>query len=1016
MCVGETNTETLTCSDGTTTDNVVSGTRPWQAPAGTTCIGSWPGVSCSSDSVCDGTTEAQQQTCSNNIAGATPAQRPITVTGTDPSCPPAPVCPPFTVSAGDICAGETYTETTANCDDNSVNSQTLVGTRPWDPINGVSCPPYPGTQCTSDSVCVGQTTRPHQTCSEPATGRGPFSRELQLTGTGTTGSCSNCPGWTTAPAAVCAGLAVTETRDCNGVTETRTITGTMVWNEPDGGSICSGQTGTENRSCLDTQLHEEPVTNVAGTLNCACDPATISWSPYRSSVCAGRSFTQTGTCPGYPSQTRSSTGVKSTTVTWTGPQGYYYTATLAPPANLICSGITLNASASCSDSYGTTAGALPVPATITGTKGATSYHWQSRYNSVEWNSKPPAAQVCAGVVFDRVGICSDTIGRVNVVVPTSSTPVTGTRAPSTVSWSCDDGSSPSSYTAATVCQGVTCWATATCSDTWGTTNRPATAPANITGTNTTGTCASGCTPHTWTGPGGATRGSAPSASTVCVGDFWTGVNDCGVSLGTVNGTKTTGTCTGACTPATESWTASGQGNLTSRPTESTVCTGITYTGVDNCGTALGTVAGTKPARHLWSISDSSESDTTTIPVAANYCTNVTWSDTPTCAGRLPDISGTQTTGTCCVVDSNTQRWTAPGQTTLTSKPTASAVCSGVTYTGNDNCVSLGTVVGTKSANLTWTRRSDGLVRGYADGVIVAADVCRGDGWDVVAVCQSTPSAVNGAKDTNRAAWACAGNGSSYTLPMGWYFLGTNHPDARYICRGITCKATSWECHQPSSYFSHADLTQPADVVGTKTTGVCEPSCVVDSSSEEWTASGQTTLTSKPAASAVCSGVTYTGENNCDSLGTVAGSKAASHLWSSSGTHGDRTTTPVAANYCPAVTWTDSPTCTTKSADIVGTKTGVDCGGDPIDDYRWSFGVQWGPALVFNCPDAETDVHIFNLLGTEALGACYSPGDVNNYQILDLAWNCPANTPENLGPYDVPGEAVVWMTQTCVPVQ
>ena len=412
VCVGETNTETLTCSDGTTTDNVVSGTRPWQAPAGTTCSGSWPGVSCSSDSVCDGTTEAQQQTCNNNIAGATPAQRPITVTGTDPSCPPAPVCPPFTVSAGDICAGETYTETTANCDDNSVNSQTLVGTRPWDPINGVSCPPYPGTQCTSDSVCVGQTTRPHQTCSEPATGRGPFSRELQLTGTGTTGSCSNCPAWTMAPAAVCAGLAVTETRDCNGVTETQTVTGTMGWTEPDGGSICTGQTGTETRSCLDTQLHEEPVNNVAGTLNCACDPADISWSPDRSSVCAGRSFTQTGTCPGNPSQTRSRSGSKRASVTWTGPSGYYYTG--SPPASLICSGITLNASASCSDSYGTTAGALPVPATITGTKGATSYHWQSRYNSVEWNSKPPAAQVCAGVVFDRVGICSDTIGRVNV--------------------------------------------------------------------------------------------------------------------------------------------------------------------------------------------------------------------------------------------------------------------------------------------------------------------------------------------------------------------------------------------------------------------------------------------------------------------------------------------------------------------------------------------------------------------------------------------------------------------------
>ena len=1080
VCAGASYTETRACSDGTTIDNVVTGSRPWQAPTGTTCSGSWPSVNCSSGSVCDGSTESQQQTCTNNIAGATPTQRPITVAGTDTSCPPAAVCPPFTVSAGDICAGETYTETTANCDDNSVNSQTLVGTRPWDPINGVTCPPYPGTQCTSDSVCLGQTTRPRQNCSEPATGRGPFSRELQLTGTGTTGSCNSCPAWTTAPAAVCAGLSFTETRNCNGASETRTITGTMTWNEPDGGSICSGQTGTETRSCLDTQLHEELVSNVAGTLNCACDPADISWSPDRNSVCAGRNFTQTGTCPGNPSQTRSRSGSKRASVTWTGPQGYYYSASSAPPANLICDGITLNASASCSDSYGSTAGALPTPASVDGTKGASSYTWRSRYNSAEWNSKPPAAQVCAGVVFDRVGICSDTVGRVDVEVATSSTPVTGTRAASNVDWTCDDGSSPSSPSAATVCQGVSCSATATCSDSWGTSYRPATAPANVTGTKTTGTCASGCTPHTWTGPGGATRGSAPSASTVCVGDFWTGVNDCGVSLGTVNGTKTTGSCATACSPVTQTWTTTtsgysdqsslptassycprvtwtgtqscpgepdvslgtvtgtrssgetwvqGSNTRTSRPAASTVCTGVAWTGSNDCG-SLGTVHGSRgcvctPVTQSWTTTSAGFNDRSNKPTAIYYCPSVTWIGTESCPGdpdvALGTVTGTKasawswswpsgvsgsgrpsvttraqqcatkswtSTDTACSAAGETLRgtktgypcctpnwvWTWPSGVAGSGEPSAATRaqhCPSAVWTSTDSttCVSTGdTLKGTKAAKLTWTRRSDGLVRGYADGVIVAADVCKGDRWDVVAACQSTPNAVVGAKDTNRAAWTCTGNGSSDTLPMAWYTSLNSPPRAADVCKGVTCAASSWECQQPSSYFSSSSLTKPRDVVGTKTTPPCstcslsftDPGevCVGSTKRETKTCASGTYLsggttsetrnivgTKTTGSCATCSlsftdpgeicvRTTETETKTCppgtflsggatSETRSIAGTKAERHRWSSPGLS-DLTTTPVAANYCPTVLWTDTPTCTTKSSDIRGTKTTGTC--------------------------------------------------------------------------------------------
>ena len=279
---------------------------------------------------------------------------------------------------------------------------------------------------------------------------------------------------------------------------------------------------------------------------------------------------------------------------------------------------------------------------------------------------------------------------------------------------------------------------------------------------------------------------------------------------------------------------------------------------------------------------------------------------------------------------------------------------------------------------------------------------------MVAVCQSTPSDVDGAKDTNRAAWTCAGNGSSYTLPMGWYTSLNSPPRAADVCSGVTCRATSWECHQPSSYFSSSSLTQPSDVVGTKN---C---CVVNPSSESWTASGQTTLTSKPAASSVCSGITYTGRNNCDSLGTVMGTRAASHRWSINvGDDPDQTARPVATEYCPEVTWTDSAVCATAYAPIVGTK---NC--PPEEDYQWSLGVQNGAPVVLDCPNDPAFPSLTEesrtLLGTFGLGACYSPGEVNNYQSV-TPWLC-TEVQENMDLEDRQGKALLWMTQTSVPVQ
>ena len=165
--------------------------------------------------------------------------------------------------------------------------------------------------------------------------------------------------------------------------------------------------------------------------------------------------------------------------------------------------------------------------------------------------------------------------------------------------------------------------------------------------------------HRWSSSGThADRTTTPDAANYCPDITWTDSPTCGAKSGDIVGTKTSGECC-VVNSASVSWAASGQPTLDTKPAASSVCVGTTYTGSNNCG-SLGTVAGTKAARHLWS-SSGGHPNQTTRPVAANYCTDVIWTDTPTCATKSADIRGTKTSGDCCVVTSNTERWTAPGQ-------------------------------------------------------------------------------------------------------------------------------------------------------------------------------------------------------------------------------------------------------------------------------------------------------------------------------------------------------------------
>ena len=58
-----------------------------------------------------------------------------------------------------------------------------------------------------------------------------------------------------------------------------------------------------------------------------------------------------------------------------------------------------------------------------------------------------------------------------------------------------------------------------------------------------------------------------------------------------------------------------------------------------------------------------------------------------------------------------------------------------------------------------------------------------------------------------------------------------------------------------------------------------------------------------------------------------------------------------------------------------------------------------------------------LLGTPGLGACYTPGAVNNYQWVIPWMQCSRFTEDGFElPVAPMGEAMVWIAQTCVPVQ
>lgn len=159
------------------------------------------------------------------------------------------------------------------------------------------------------------------------------------------------------------------------------------------------------------------------------------------------------------------------------------------------------------------------------------------------------------------------------------------------------------------------------------------------------------------------------------------------------------------------------------------------------------------------------------------------------------------------------------------------------------------------------------------------------------------------------------------------------------------------------------------------------------------------------------------EARVGSTSAVVGTKAASHPWSiSDGSKPAQTTTTVAADHCPSVTWTDTPTCTAKTADIVGTKV---C--PPPGNHRWSLRFRTtGAPVEIECPDRglmESPLYQSQLLGTQGLGACYTPGAVNNYQWVIPWMQCSRFTEDG---FELPvaplGKAMVWMAQTCVPVQ
>ena len=925
VCAGESYTETVTCSDSSTQNNSISGTKAWTSPAGTVC-GAWPDNNCDSSYICQSTTEYQAQTCQNNVSGSIPMARGITVSGTS-VC--AVTCPDFGIEASDVCRGHIYTEN-VTCDDSTTRSQAVSGTLDWTTPGGISCPAYPSTSCSTANECQTWTGTASQTCDGYGnSGYGHYTRAIQLSGTDTVGICQvTCPAWQYSAAEVCAGITFTEQRTCSdGITYDRgNLLGTKAWTIPSGDSICLGNTGTEYRTCLDTyptgQVRSQAMT-VNGTLVCnVCSPADATgWSPQRAAVCAGQSFIQTGTCANNETVGVSNSGIKSATVRWSTPG--QSDRGVMPTATQLCAGETWTATASCSDSHGNTdiPGTLPNPARVTGTKSGATTQWRKRNGVGTRISAPSANLLCRGVTYDPVASCTDAYGNVGLSVTASEASVIGTKS-GAKSWSCTDGSSPNNPTPGSVCSGVTCDAEASCSDNYGN--------YNLASTPTPPTRVSGTKPASWswTWPSGVTGTGRPNAATLtqhCSSKVWNGtMTSCGTGFDALYGTK----------PASHRWSASGYSDRTTTPIASSYCPSVRWTDNAVCATDLPDIVGTKvcvcaPVTETWT--SSGLASLSSRPSASSYCPGVIWTGTETCPGD-PDVSLGTVTGT----RASGEEW-VHGSDSRTTRPSASSVCQGVTWTGSNDCGSLGSVVGTKPCvctpvTETWTSPS----RPSLSSRPSASSYCPGVIWTGTKTCPGDPDVPLGTVTGTRASGEEWVHGSDSR---------STKPAASSVCQGDTWTGSN-------------DCGSLGTVIGTKP-------CVCAPVTETWTSPGLTSKSSKPPASSYCAGVVWTGTETCPgdpavSLGTVTGSIAARLTWTRAS---DGTLRYYAADsphiqpsaICYGDSWSVAAVCTTNPGTQTGTKgtvwSGWTCSGNGTSyelDATWYTSLSSAPRAADVC--------------------------------------------------------------------
>ena len=423
-------------------------------------------------------------------------------------------------TANDIAVADTTSHYRWRCDGEHGGANSGTCTRAKPPVAQVSCggawSPSPSTACSNQSLT--QTRTCNAGCND-----GDCATSRIVSGTVAPSDCewgswSEWDDW-----GAC-------TAPCGGGTQSRNRTRSKTVREVCGGACPESDTDTEEQSC---NTHPCRVVVVCGN-----DP----WTPARSTVCRGESFTQTRTCnpgcnTGDCSTSRTRTGTKTCIPCGDDPW--------TPGTGTVCSGESFTQTRTCNTGCNT--GDCSESRTETGTKTCIPC------GGDPWT--PGTGTVCSGESFTQTRTCNTGC---NTGDCSESRTETGTKT------CIPCGGDPWTPGTGTVCSGESFTQTRTCNT--GCNTGDCSESRTETGTKTCIPCGG----DPWT----------PGTGTVCSGESFTQTRTCNTGCNTGDCSESrTETGTKTCIPCGgDPWT----------PGTGTVCSGESFAQTRTCNPGCNT--------------------------------------------------------------------------------------------------------------------------------------------------------------------------------------------------------------------------------------------------------------------------------------------------------------------------------------------------------------------------------------------------------------------------------------------